>query len=48
MTITLSLNATQEDVEVIILANENVIKWLDGKQPKKIIYVKNRMINVVV
>ena len=25
-----------------------VQKWLEGKQPKKIIYVKNKMINVVV
>lgn len=46
--INLSLDATQQDVEAVILANEQVIKWLDGKQPKKIIYVKNKMINVVV
>jgi leucyl-tRNA synthetase len=25
-----------------------VQKWLEGKEPKKIIYVKNKMINVVV
>jgi leucyl-tRNA synthetase len=25
-----------------------VKKWLEGKQPKKIIYVKNKMINLVV
>ena len=25
-----------------------VVKWLEGKSPKKIIYVKNKMINVVV
>jgi leucyl-tRNA synthetase len=25
-----------------------VQKWLEGKQPKKIIYVKNKMINVVI
>jgi leucyl-tRNA synthetase len=24
-----------------------VMKWLEGKPPKKIIYVKNKMINVV-
>jgi leucyl-tRNA synthetase len=46
--LTLDLNITQQEVEQIILNNEVVKKWLEGKQPKKIIYVKNKMINVVV
>ena len=46
--LTLDLNITQQEVEQIILNNEVVLKWLDGKQPKKIIYVRNKMINVVV
>jgi len=29
------------------LADETVKKWIDGKTPKKVIYVKNKMINVV-
>jgi leucyl-tRNA synthetase len=45
--LTISLDATQQQVEEIILNNEVVKKWLEGKQPKKIIYVKNKMINVV-
>jgi leucyl-tRNA synthetase len=45
--LTISLDATQQEVEEMILANETVKKWLDGKPPKKIIYVKNKMINVV-
>ena len=45
--ITLSLDITQQQVEEIVLQNEVVRKWLEGKQPKKIIYVKNKMINVV-
>jgi len=44
----LSLDATQEQVEKIILDNAVVQKWLEGKTPKKIIYVKNKMINVVI
>jgi leucyl-tRNA synthetase len=44
----ISLDATQQQVEEIILANETVKKWLEGKHVKKIVYVKNRMINVVV
>jgi leucyl-tRNA synthetase len=46
--LTLSLDANQQQVEEIVLKNEIVQKWLEGKQPKKIIYVKNKMINVVV
>ena len=47
-TMNLSLDAEQPGVEKKILENEIVQKWLEGKQPKKIIYVKNKMINVVV
>ncbi len=43
----IALDATQQEVEALTLANEVVMKWLDGKPPKKIIFVKNRMINVV-
>jgi leucyl-tRNA synthetase len=44
----ITLDATQQQVEEIVLKDEVVKKWLDGKPPKKIIYVKNKMINVVV
>ncbi len=44
----ISLIASQKEVEEIVLANETVQKWLEGKQPKKIIYIKNKMINMVV
>ncbi|MBO9618229.1 MAG: leucine--tRNA ligase [Niabella sp.] len=47
-TMTLSLEATQPEVEQLVLASEVVQKWLDGKPPKKIIYVKNKMVNIVV
>ena len=45
--IDITLDASQQDVEQIILENEIVKKWLNGGAPKKIIYVKNKMINVV-
>ncbi len=44
----ISLDASSEDVEKMVLSNEVVKKWLEGKQPKKFIYVKNKMINVVI
>jgi leucyl-tRNA synthetase len=46
--LTIALDATQQQVEEIVLKDATVLKWLEGKQPKKIIYVKNKMINVVV
>lgn len=42
-----ALDASQADIEQIVLANEVVQKWLEGKAPKKIIFVKGRMINIV-
>lgn len=46
--INLSLDATQAEVEPIVIANEVVQKWLEGNAPKKIIFVKGKMINVVI
>jgi leucyl-tRNA synthetase len=47
-TINIALDAVQEDVEKIVLSNEVVQKWLEGKSHKRIIYVKGKMVNVVV
>jgi leucyl-tRNA synthetase len=44
----ISLDAIQSEIEELVLANDIVQKWLEGNAPKKIIYVKNKMINVVV
>ncbi len=46
--LTIALDATQQQVEELVLTDEVVKKWLEGKPPKKIIYVKNKMINVVI
>lgn len=45
--LTIALDADQQQVEELVLQDATVQKWLEGKQPKKIIYVKNKMINVV-
>ena len=42
------LDAEQSAIEQEVLADETVQKWLEGKTPKKFIYVKGKMINVVV
>jgi len=46
--INLALDLDQKQVEEAVLQNEIVQKWLEGKPPKKIIFVKNKMINVVI
>lgn len=47
-TMNISLDASQPEVESLVLANEVVQKWLEGRPHKKIIYVKGKMVNVVV
>jgi len=47
-TLSFSLDAAQSDIEAVVLENEVVKKWLEGNQPKKIIFVKGKMINVVI
>ncbi len=47
-TLHISLSATEEEVRAIVLQNEIVQKWLEGNEPKKIIFVKGKMVNVVI
>jgi leucyl-tRNA synthetase len=42
------LDAEQSAVQEAVLANELVQKWMEGKEMKKLIFVKGKMINVVV
>ena len=44
----LPMDAAQTDVEAAVLANDIVKKWMEGNPAKKIIFVKGKMINVVV
>jgi leucyl-tRNA synthetase len=46
--INLELEASQQQVEEIVLQNPVVQKWMEGKPLKKLIYVKGKMVNVVV
>lgn len=42
------LDLAQEEIERQVLAEATILKWLEGKTPKKVIFVKGKMINVVV
>jgi leucyl-tRNA synthetase len=46
-TLNISLDASESEVKGMVLENDVIKKWLDGKSPKKVIYVKNKMVNVV-
>jgi len=46
-TLDIPLNLSQADVERIIFDNENTQKYLEGKQPKKVIIVPNKIVNIV-
>jgi len=45
--ITVAKNADSKDVEAAALAEEGVQRILDGKAPKKVIVVPNRIVNIV-
>jgi leucyl-tRNA synthetase len=47
-TISFDLDATSQHIETTVLATETVQKWMEGKPLKKFIFVKGKMINIVV
>ncbi len=46
--IAIALDASEAEVHKIVLDNELIQKWMEGKPVKKLIFVKGKMINVVV
>ena len=46
--ITMAKNADNKTIETAALADEGVIRALEGKTPKKVIVVPNRIVNIVV
>jgi leucyl-tRNA synthetase len=46
--ISVPVEASQEDIEKEALSQENVTSHLEGKEPKKVIYVKGRLVSIVV
>ena len=47
-TVEVDTEITEGKVRDIVLANEKVQKWLEGKEPKKIIYIKGKLVSIVV
>jgi len=48
MNLTLPLDLEQSDVEKAVLADADVQRYLEGKPVRKVIYVKGRIVNIVV
>ena len=46
-TMELPADMSKEDVEKTVLSNEQTAKYLDGKAPKKVIVVPNKIVNIV-
>jgi len=46
--ITVPVDASEEEIKSAALASENVQRFLEGKQPRKIIVVQGRLVSVVV
>lgn len=46
--IEIAADATEDSVKALVLASEKVQKWLEGKTPKKVIYIKGKLVSVVV
>jgi leucyl-tRNA synthetase len=43
-----ALDIPKEDIEKQVLASEAVLKWSEGKPPKKVIVVPGKIVNVVI
>lgn len=46
--LTVSPDALEDEVKELALKDETLMKYLDGKEIKKLIYVKGRLLNIVV
>jgi leucyl-tRNA synthetase len=46
-TMELPADMSKEDVEKTVLSNEQTVKYLDGKAPKKVIVVPGKIVNIV-
>ena len=42
------VDTAREEIEKAVLANESSQKWMEGKTPKKVIVVPNKIVNIVI
>jgi leucyl-tRNA synthetase len=46
--ITVPVGTSDEDAQAKALASETVQKFMEGKQPRKVIVVQGRLVNIVI
>jgi len=46
--ITVPADISEDDAKKVALDSEIIKKWLEGKEPKKVIYVKGKLVSIVV
>jgi leucyl-tRNA synthetase len=47
-TLDITREATESDVKIVVLAHPEVVKWLNGAVPRKVIVVLGKIVNIVV
>ena len=47
-TLTVPADISDDEAKKLSLSSVNVQKWLEGKEPKKVIYVKGKLVSIVV
>jgi len=46
--IEVDVDLSEKDIKVLALKDEKVLKWLDGKEPKRVIVVLGKVVNIVI
>lgn len=46
--VNVDLDIDEETAKTIALTNDNVQRFMEGKNPKKVIFVKNKLVNIIV
>jgi len=47
-TITVSVDISEDEAKKVALSSTKMQKWLEGKEPKNIIYIKGKLVSIVV
>ncbi len=46
--LTVPADISEAEAKNIVMSDITILKWLEGKEPKKVIFVKGRLVNIVV
>lgn len=43
-----SPDISEEEIKTLVLGSEKIQRWMEGKEPKKVIYVKGKLVSIVI